>query len=71
MSEMMEIASPCISVCIIDDDSGYCKGCWRTASEIGGWRKADTNQRLAILERLKERQTAAGARPRRTTRRRK
>ncbi len=71
----MEIPSPCVSVCVLDEDSGYCKGCWRTRTEIAGWQNADTTARLAILENLRERQAADGLRPRRvnkrTTQRRK
>ena len=65
----MEIPSPCVSVCVLDEDSGYCEGCWRTRAEIAGWQRADTAARQAILESLKERQAAAGLRPRRVNKR--
>jgi len=66
----MEIQSPCVSICVLDEESGYCKGCWRTRSEIAGWGTADNTERLAIIENLKVRQTENGVRPRRTNRRR-
>lgn len=31
------VASPCISVCRIDDASGLCVGCLRTLDEIAAW----------------------------------
>jgi len=66
-----EIQSPCVSVCMLDEDSGFCTGCWRTRDEIAGWAAAGANERLAVLERLKHRQAANGVRPRRVNRRRK
>ena len=71
MSATPEIVSPCISICVLDEESGYCKGCWRTRDEIAGWGHATDNQRRVILECLKERRAADGIRPRRVNRRRK
>jgi|GEM_PF-157653 len=56
------VVSPCISICVIDEDSGLCKGCWRTRDEIAGWSAASDPERLAILDRLKARQIEAGVR---------
>lgn len=47
------VESPCISVCRMDDDSGFCEGCWRTRDEIARWGMADDAERLDILERLR------------------
>ena len=38
----MIIESPCVSVCTIDPDSGYCVGCNRTDEEIALWGMEDT-----------------------------
>jgi prolyl-tRNA editing enzyme YbaK/EbsC (Cys-tRNA(Pro) deacylase)/predicted Fe-S protein YdhL (DUF1289 family) len=35
------IASPCISVCRIQAESGLCEGCFRTIPEITAWSRAD------------------------------
>ena len=37
------IVSPCISICKIDDLSGYCKGCARTKEEIKIWKDEKTS----------------------------
>lgn len=37
-----EIASPCMKICIFDQESGYCLGCSRTEEEIEKWGKPDT-----------------------------
>ncbi len=31
------IKSPCIKLCVIEPESGYCIGCGRTRDEIAGW----------------------------------
>lgn len=60
MRELPEIVSPCISVCKIDPESGWCRGCFRSRDEIAIWSAADRNERLAILACLRERRRAAG-----------
>jgi len=64
------IASPCVGVCQIDRDTRFCLGCWRTIEEIAHWARYGDPQRLEVLERLRERQRAAGQDRRRITRRR-
>lgn len=51
--------SPCISVCQIDEASGYCIGCLRTIDEIRDWIILPPEQRHSILARLAARRAAA------------
>lgn len=44
-----EIASPCVSICEMDNQSGVCKGCFRTRDEIAIWARADDDTREDIL----------------------
>lgn len=46
------IASPCVQVCIVDGPSGLCLGCYRTLSEIGGWRGLTDEARAAVMAEL-------------------
>ena len=48
---------PCIGVCSIDDNSGYCLGCSRTLVEIYKWEEPTTTDdwRLKNEEELKKR----------------
>ena len=39
-----DIPSPCINVCTIDQDSGYCKGCNRTQEEMDKWDNPNTTK---------------------------
>ena len=43
------IASPCINVCKMDEQTGLCSGCFRTIEEIAAWAGIDDSCRLAIL----------------------
>lgn len=31
------LPSPCVAVCRLDEGSGWCKGCFRSADEIRAW----------------------------------
>jgi len=61
--------TPCILVCSIDDISGYCFGCGRTAAEIGAWMSYSDDERRQLMEALPERLTKVERKPRRETRR--
>ncbi len=44
--------SPCIRLCQIDAQTGWCLGCGRTEAEIGDWLFMGTAKRLALLAEL-------------------
>jgi hypothetical protein len=46
------VASPCIGVCRIDAQSGWCTGCFRTLDEIGAWSKLDEADQRDVLVRV-------------------
>ncbi|CAA0123372.1 Uncharacterised protein [Halioglobus japonicus] len=46
--------SPCISVCVLDDDD-ICMGCYRSAAEITDWAMSSDEQKREILQRSRER----------------
>lgn len=49
-----EPKSPCISVCVLDDDD-ICTGCYRSADEITDWFMASDEEKRAVLRRALER----------------
>ena len=53
--DLPEIETPCIKVCVVDPETGFCIGCGRTRGEIGSWLGFSPNQRLAIMVSLGER----------------
>jgi predicted Fe-S protein YdhL (DUF1289 family) len=55
--------SPCISVCQLDDRTGWCIGCHRTIDEIRDWIIMEPAERLAVLDRLAERRRLSTSQP--------
>jgi len=56
--------SPCIGVCKLDEQSGFCLGCGRTGGEIGAWSTLAEPERNAIWAKLPERLEALAVRVR-------
>jgi predicted Fe-S protein YdhL (DUF1289 family) len=55
----VEIKSPCIGVCAMDDLSGMCQGCYRTIAEIKAWWDMDQGAQKTLLDELEQRQIEA------------
>lgn len=49
------IESPCILVCTIDTETGFCLGCARTLDEIARWSSMSAEERMAVLALLSDR----------------
>lgn len=49
------VASPCINVCTIDEESGLCLGCARSLQEVARWRRFSDDQKRAVVNQLTER----------------
>ncbi len=49
---MAPVESPCIKVCVLDDQQ-VCIGCKRTLDEIVAWGSLSDDARMNVLERLK------------------
>ena len=56
------VDSPCVRVCVIDQATGYCCGCYRTLDEIAFWTRYTSDERTRILARLDARRAAAPGR---------
>lgn len=66
---MAAIESPCILVCSMDMNTGFCFGCGRTRDEISGWIGMTSEGRRAVMATLPARLATMERRPRRETRR--
>lgn len=53
--EPVDVASPCINICKMNEHTGLCEGCWRTLDEIIVWSKASNNAKEAILHKVEQR----------------
>jgi predicted Fe-S protein YdhL (DUF1289 family) len=45
-------------VCTIDDDTGWCRGCARSLSEIAAWASLPDDTKRAVWAQLPQRSTA-------------
>ena len=52
------VPSPCISVCHMSTDTGWCEGCWRSLDEIGGWGQTSNESKRVVWSRIAQRITA-------------
>ncbi len=50
-----DVPSPCINVCRMSPQTGWCEGCFRTIDEIACWSGATREEKLAVLAKLNER----------------
>ena len=46
------IPSPCISVCRMEERTGWCEGCLRTLNEIAEWSTMDNRAKRAVWKLL-------------------
>ena len=49
------IETPCIKICVVDPESGFCIGCGRTRDEIGGWLEMSAEGRRDVMAGLPDR----------------
>jgi hypothetical protein len=59
------IETPCIKVCVVDPDSGFCIGCGRSRQEIGGWIGFSPDERKSVMAELEGRLATLTLRKRR------
>ena len=49
------IETPCIGVCTMDDNTGFCLGCYRSLEEIQNWWDMSDEQRAQVMAQLDQR----------------
>jgi len=55
--------SPCIKICRIDPETGWCEGCLRTLDEIAAWYRLSEKEHRAVLAACDRRRLAATKAP--------
>lgn len=50
------VPSPCVSLCKMNRDTGFCEGCLRTIDEIVAWSGADDDYKRAVWAELRLRE---------------
>jgi hypothetical protein len=51
------VNSPCIKICVLDEEDRYCLGCKRTLGEIARWGEMNDAERNAVLAQLPARRS--------------
>ncbi len=59
----MSVASPCINICHMSPDTGWCEGCQRSIDEITRWSRATDTERRQILVAVADRRELLGLAP--------
>lgn len=49
------IPSPCISICHLDANTGWCVGCWRSMDEIMGWAQRSDSDKKTVWAAIAQR----------------
>ena len=57
----MSVPSPCINLCRMSPQSGFCEGCLRSIAEITEWGRADDGRKRVILHEIARRKAAIEA----------
>jgi uncharacterized protein len=55
MNPFPDIETPCVKICVMEPETGFCIGCGRTRMEIGGWLGMQPQERRVIMNALPER----------------
>jgi predicted Fe-S protein YdhL (DUF1289 family) len=50
------VPSPCVSLCKMNRDTGFCEGCLRTIDEIVAWANASDEYKRAVWAELRRRE---------------
>lgn len=53
------VPSPCIGICRLHPQTGWCEGCQRRLEEIGAWSGLDDSGRRAVWRRILARRARA------------
>ena len=51
----LAVPSPCVAVCQMQADTGWCWGCRRTLNEIGQWSTLDLDGQRAVWQAISNR----------------
>jgi predicted Fe-S protein YdhL (DUF1289 family) len=55
------IESPCNKVCVMNEQTGFCRGCYRTLDEIACWGMMSDEEKEDVIGKLAGRATRSGA----------
>ena len=59
MKSETPVKSPCVHICILNDED-ICEGCYRTGMEISRWGRMDNDEKRKVLDSCHERESRSG-----------
>jgi predicted Fe-S protein YdhL (DUF1289 family) len=54
-ARFFDIETPCVKVCVVEPETGFCIGCGRTRGEIAAWIGLTPHERSLVMSALPER----------------
>jgi predicted Fe-S protein YdhL (DUF1289 family) len=54
-TSMLDVPSPCLSVCVMDKPTGWCTGCLRNINEIAAWGGLSDEPKRRVWAQLERR----------------
>ena len=61
-SRFPDIETPCIKICVMEPETGFCIGCGRTRMEIASWLSITPGERRKVIDDLPQRVSTMTAR---------
>ncbi|MFC4270502.1 DUF1289 domain-containing protein [Sneathiella chungangensis] len=55
VKNLPDLPSPCTGICSMDMQNLYCRGCFRTRNEIGGWVLMSNEEKMDVIKQLRQR----------------
>ena len=53
--DSVHVQSPCVSICVINPNSGLCEGCLRSLEEVAVWGQLPSAQQREVWQRIQVR----------------
>jgi predicted Fe-S protein YdhL (DUF1289 family) len=58
-SDSVHVPSPCVSICVVNPNTGLCEGCLRTLNEVAAWGQLHSAQQREVWQLIQARCDAA------------
>ena len=58
-SDSVHVPSPCVSICVVNPNTGLCEGCLRTLNEVAAWGQLPSAQQREVWQLIQVRCDAA------------
>jgi len=55
IKNLPDLPSPCTGICSMDTQNLFCRGCFRTRNEIGGWVLMTNVEKMDVLKEIRQR----------------